>query len=81
LSQVLSVLDLGSNNVTDVAKLPGSCRTLVLTGNPDVSFGAGAVEKAIKDIVFIDLRNATFGNLSDALLLIGQLAVITQCAL
>ena len=71
LSQALSVLDLGSNNVTEVAKLPGSCRTLVLTGNPDVSFGAGAVEKAIKDVVFIDLRNATFGNPSDALLLIG----------
>ena len=71
LSQALSVLDLGSNNVTDVAELPGSCRTLVLTGNPHVSFGAGAVEKAIKDLVFIDLRNATFGNPSDALLLIG----------
>ena len=81
LSQALSVLDLGSNNVTDVAKLPGSCRTLVLTGNPGVSFGAGVMEKAIKDIVFIDLRNATFANLSDALLLIGQLAVITHVPL
>ena len=76
LSQALSVLDLGSNNVTKVAKLPGSCRTLVLSGNPHVSFGAGVVEKAIKDIVFIDLRNATFANLSDPLLFIGQLAVI-----
>ena len=81
LSQALSVLDLGSNNVTDVAKLPGSCRTLVLTGNPHVSFGAGVMEKAIQDIVFIDLRNATFGNLSDSLLLIGQLAVITHVLL
>ena len=71
LSQALSVLDFASNNVTEVSKLPRSCRTLVLTGNPDVSFGAGAVEKAIKDVVFIDLRNATFGNPSDALLLIG----------
>ena len=62
---MLSVLDLGSNNVTDVAKLPGSCRTLVLTGNPGVSFGAGVVEKAIKEMVFIDLRNATFANPSD----------------
>ena len=62
LTQVLSVLDLGSNNVTKVAKLPGNCRTLVLTGNPHVSFGPGVLEKAIKDIVFIDLRNATFGN-------------------
>ncbi len=78
LSQALSVLDLASNNVTDVAKLPGSCRTLVLTGNPDVSFGPGVLEKAIKDIVFVDLRNATFGNPSDPLLLIGQLAVITH---
>ena len=77
LSQALSVLDFARNNVTDVAKLPGSCRKLVLTGNPGVSFGAGVVEKAIKDIVFIDLRNATFANLSDALLLIGQLAVIS----
>eukprot|EP00434_Breviolum_minutum_P028219 symbB.v1.2.024965.t1/scaffold2399.1/size80101/1 len=66
LSQALSVLDFASNNVTDVAKLPGSCRTLVLTGNPGVSFGAGAVEKAIKDVVFIDLRNATFANPSEA---------------
>ena len=77
LSQALSVLDFARNNVTDVAELPGSCRTLVLTGNPGVSFGAGVVEKAIQDIVFIDLRNATFANLSDALLLIGQLAVIS----
>ena len=77
LTQALSVLDLGSNNVTEVAELPDSCRTLVLTGNPHVSFGAGVMEKAIKDIVFIDLRNATFANLSDALLLIGQLAVIS----
>ena len=76
LSQALNVLDFARNNVTKVAKIPRSCRTLVLTGNPDVSFGAGVVEKAIKDIVLIDLRNATFGNLSDALLLIGQLAVI-----
>ena len=76
LSQALSVLDLASNNVTDVAKLPRSCRTLVLTGRPHVSFGAGVLEKAIKNIVFIDLRNATFANLSDSLLLIGQLAVI-----
>ena len=75
LSQALSVLDFARNNVTDVAELPGGCRKLVLTGNPGVSFGAGVVEKAIKDIVFIDLRNATFANLSDALLLIGQLAV------
>ena len=80
LSQALSVLDFARNNVTKVAKLPGSCRTLVLTGNPDVSFGAGVLQKAIKEMVFIDLRNATFANLSDALLLIGQLAVITQCA-
>ena len=71
LNQALRVLDLGSNNVTYVAKLPRSCRTLVLTGNPDVSFGAGLMEKAIKEMVFIDLRNATFGNPSDALLLIG----------
>ena len=78
LSQALSVLDLASNNVTAVAKLPGSCRTLVLTGNPEVSFGAGVLEKAIKDIVFVDLRNATFANPSDPLLLIGQLAVITH---
>ena len=77
LSQVLSVLHLARNNVTAVAKLPGSCRTLVLTGNPHVSFGAGVVEKAIKEIVFIDLRNATFANPSDALLLMGQLAVVT----
>ena len=78
LIRALSVLDLASNNVTDVAKLPGSCRTLVLTGNPDVSFGPGVLEKAIKDIVFVDLRNATFANPSDPLLLIGQLAVITH---
>ena len=78
LSQALSILDLASNNVTEVAKLPGSCRTLVLTGNPHVSFGAGVLEKAIKDIVFVDLRNATFANPSDPLLLIGQLAVITH---
>ena len=77
LSQVLSVLDFARNNVTHVAELPGSCRTLVLTGNPHVSFGAGVMEKGIKEMVFIDLRNATFGNLSDALLLIGQLAVVT----
>ena len=74
----LSVLDFARNNVTEVAELPGSCRTLVLSGNPHVSFGAGVLQKAIKDIVFIDLRNATFANLSDALLLIGQLAVITH---
>ena len=81
LSQALSVLDFARNNVTDVAKLPGSCRTLVLTGNPHVSFGPGAVEKAIGEMVFIDLRNATFGNPSDSLLLIGQLAVITHVLL
>ena len=78
LSQALSVLDLASNNVTEVAKLPGTCRTLVLSGNPHVSFGPGVLEKAIKDIVFVDLRNATFANPSDPLLLIGQLAVITH---
>ena len=81
LGEALSVLVLASNNVTDVAKLPGSCRTFVLTGNPCVSFGAGVLQKAIKDIVFIDLRNTTFANLSDALLLIGQLAVITHVLL
>ena len=78
LSQALSVLDLASNNVTEVSKLPGSCRTLVLAGNPHVSFGPGVLEKAIRDIVFVNLRNATFANLSDPLLLIGQLAVITH---
>ena len=76
LSQALSVLDLASNNVTEVAKLPGSCRTLVLTGNPEVSFGAGVLEKAIKDIVFVDLRNATFANPSDPLLLIGHMCSV-----
>ena len=78
LSQALSVLDFSRNNVTDVVKLPGSCRTLVLTGNPHVSFGAGVMEKAIQDMVFIDLRNATFGNPSDALPKIGQLAAVTH---
>ena len=81
LSKALSVLDFANNNVTAVADLPGSCRTLVLTGNPHVSFGAGVVEKAIKEMVFIDLRNATFASPSDALLLIGQLAVITHVLL
>ena len=81
LSQVLSVLDFARNDVTEVAELPRSCRTLVLSGNPHVSFGPGVVEKAIKEVVFIDLRNATFANLSDALLLIGQLAVITHVPL
>ena len=80
LSQGLSVLDFARNNVTAVKELPGGCRKLVLTGNPGVSFGAGVVEKAIQDIVFIDLRNATFGNLSDALLLIGQLGCCHTCA-
>ena len=78
LDRALSVLDLASNNVTKVSELPGSCRTLVLTGNPDVGFGPGVLEKAIKDTVFVDLRNATFDNPSDPLLLIGQLAVITH---
>ena len=78
LSQALSVLDFASNNVTDVAELPASFRTLVLTGNPGVSFGAGVLQKAIKELVFIDLRNATFANLRDPLLLIGQLAAITH---
>ena len=77
LSQALSVLDFARNNVTDVAELPGSCRKLVLTGNPHVSFGAGVLEKAIKNIAFIDLRNATFANLRDPWLLIGQLAGIS----
>ena len=76
LSQALSVLDFARNNVTDVAELPGSCRTFVLTGNPGVSFGAGVVEKAIKEMVFIDLRNATFAKPSDALLKIGRLAAV-----
>jgi len=81
LSQALSVLDLGSNNVTDVAKLPGSCRTLVLTGNPDVSFGAGVLQKAIQDIVFIDLRNATFANPSDPCCWLGNLLLPHMCPL
>ena len=66
LSQVLRVLDLGSNLVTRVEALPAKCEAVVLAENPSIDFTAGVLKKAINDKVFVDLQNVRFVNTYEA---------------
>ena len=69
LSTVLATLDLAFNFVMEVQAIPPSCRTLILNGNAlPMTFALEAFRRAVADLVFIDLRNVTFANQTDACL-------------
>ena len=59
LSKVLRRLDMSSNNVTDVDGWPASCRSVVLAGNPAITFSTFVLEQAMRSITSVDLRNTT----------------------
>ena len=59
------LLDLSSNNVTEVTRLPRTWKAVSFRGNPQISFGEDVVKKATEHFVSLDLRNATFAHPSD----------------
>ena len=61
----LELLDLSSNNVTEVPRLPTTWKAVSFRGNPQISFGKDAVKKATEHFVSLDLRKATFAHPSD----------------
>ena len=61
----LELLDLSSNNVTEVPRLPTTWKAVSFRGNPQISFGEDVVKKATEHFVSLDLRNATFAHPSD----------------
>ena len=65
LSQVLQLLDLSSNNVTEVPRLPTTWKAVSFRGDPQISFGEDVVKKATEHFLSLDLRNATFAHPSD----------------
>ena len=61
----LELLDLSSNNVTEVPRLPTTWKAVSFRDNPQISFGKDVVKKATEHFVSLDLRNATFAHPSD----------------
>ena len=61
----LELLDLSSNNVTEVPRLPTTWKAVSFRGNPQISFGEDVVKKATEHFVSLDLRNATFAHPSE----------------
>lgn len=58
----LVTLDLTSNKVSSVEDVPGRCRTLILAGNPNMSFATGVLRRGVERAVYIDLRNVSYTN-------------------
>ena len=56
----LVALDLGWNRLTHVEAVPPRCKSLILTGTPQITFAPGILRGAIRDRVFLDLQNVTF---------------------
>ena len=59
------LLDLSSNNVTEVTRLPTTWKAVSFRGNPQISFGENVVKEATEHFVSLDLRKATFAHTSD----------------
>ena len=58
----LVALDFASNTLTRVEAVPPRCKSLILSGNSNISFSQGSFQKAMKDGVFLDLQNVTFAK-------------------
>ena len=56
----LVALDFASNKLSHVERVPPRCKSLILSGNSNITFSQGALQKAMKDGVFLDLQNVTF---------------------
>ena len=62
----LVTLDLSSTGISYMESIPGKCRTLLLAQVENIGFAPGLLRRAVRDNVFVDLRNATLANHSDA---------------
>ena len=56
----LVALDFASNKLSHVESVPPKCKSLILSGNSNITFSEAALQKAMDDGVFIDLQNVTF---------------------
>ena len=66
LGRALGFLDLASNRIEKVDLIPKRLKTLVLAGNPNISFAEGVLQKAVQDGILLDVQNVTFTNQADA---------------
>ena len=62
----LVTLDVASTLISRVDSIPSKCRSLLLADIGSMSFAPGLLRRAVEDNVFVDLRNATLANHSDA---------------
>lgn len=53
-------LDLAWNNISQVQSIPARCKSLILTGNPAVTFGPGVLAEANQGGVSVDLQQVAF---------------------
>ena len=58
----LVALDFASNKLTHVEAVPPRCKSLILSGNSDITFSQGVLQRAMKDGVFLDLQNVSFAQ-------------------
>ena len=58
----LVALDFALNKLTHVEAVPPRCKSLILSGNSNITFSPEAFQKAMKDGVFLDLQNVTFAK-------------------
>ena len=58
----LVALDFTLNKLTHVEAVPPRCKSLILSGNSDITFSQGVLQRAMKDGVFLDLQNVTFAK-------------------
>ena len=56
----LVALDFALNKLTHVEAVPPRCKSLILSGNSDIAFSQGVLQRAMKDGVFLDLQNVSF---------------------
>ena len=59
-------LDLASNKITYVDYIPIKCRTLILASETTIDFAPGILRKAVEHYVFVDLRNVTLKDKTEA---------------
>ena len=56
----LVALDFASNRLSHVEAVPPRCKSLILSGNSNITFSQGVLQRAMKDGVFMDLQNVSF---------------------
>ncbi|CAK9035742.1 unnamed protein product [Durusdinium trenchii] len=66
LGKSLKVLNLATNNITEIKGIPASLQVLILAENSALNFADGVLKEALATGTFLDLQNVALSNTTEA---------------